>query len=115
MTTLEQRRAALELANEKRLRIADLRRRIRTEHGALEDVLLNPPEELAGIPIIDIVRYAYDNRPAKTAERLGRLAIRDGVNLLMPLGRASARTREWTAEHTVWHRSAAWSRLGVRS
>jgi hypothetical protein len=99
----DQRFAALELANEKRIRQAELRRRLASERGALRDVLLNPPEEFEHVAIIDVVRLAYSKgRACKSMERLGRLAVRDHVNLLMPLGSASARTREWTAEHAEW-------------
>jgi hypothetical protein len=99
-----QRLAALELANDKRTRRAELRRRLAAERGALREVLMDPPPELEGVPIIDVVRLAYGSgRASKSIERLGRLAVRDRMNLLMPLGKASVRTREWTAEHAEWH------------
>jgi hypothetical protein len=102
LSPTEQRMAALEVANSKRLRKAELRRRLVSERGALRDVLLDPPPEFAHMPIIDVVRLAQTSRAAKSLQRLGRLAVRDRVNLLMPLGSASLRTREWTAEHAQW-------------
>jgi hypothetical protein len=103
VSPIEQRMAALEVANSKRLRGAELRRRLASERGALREVLLNPPAEFQHLAIIDVVRLAYTRpRASKSIERLGRLAVRDRVNLLMPLGAASVRTREWTAEHAEW-------------
>jgi glucose-6-phosphate dehydrogenase assembly protein OpcA len=103
MSPTEQRMIALERANEKRSRAAHLRRRLAGERGALRAVLLDPPEEFAQVAIIDVVRLAYSKRSAKSLARLGRLAVRDRVNLMMPLGEASLRTREWTADHAEWH------------
>ena len=98
-----QRTLALERANEKRLAMADLRARLVSERGALADVMLNVPAELERMAIVDVVRLAYGKRSARSIERLGRLAVWDGVNLLMPLGEASERTRRWVAERAVWH------------
>src|SRR4051812_4057006 len=103
MTGREQRAAALAAANDKRLRIAALRRRIISERGALQDVLRDPPDELADWPLIDVVRLSYGKRTTVSMQQLGRLALRDGVNLMMPLGRASLRSREWLAGHASWH------------
>jgi hypothetical protein len=89
-------------ANAKRLRMAALRRYLRTETGALEDILRDPPAEFEDWPLIDVVRLGYNKRGSVACERLGRLAVRDGVNLLVPLGRASLRSREWIIKHARW-------------
>lgn len=103
MTTTEQRTLALGRANDKRARMSALKQRLRTERGALAGVLLDPPDELAHMPVIDVVRLAWGLRASRSLERLGRLALRDGVNLMMPLGHSSARTRSWLAEHASWN------------
>ena len=93
---------ALNMANDKRARITELRHRIASNRAALDEVLLDPPEALERMAIADVVRLAYSQRSGAAMERLGRLALRDGVNLMMPLGRASLRSREWVAEHAAW-------------
>lgn len=103
MTTTEQRDMALVLANEQRAAVAELRRRVARERGALEDVLMNPPDVLAQWPVVDVVRMTYSQRSSKALARLGQLAARDRVNLLVPLGMASERTRVWAVEHVAWH------------
>jgi hypothetical protein len=112
MSPDEQRMKALQRADAKRIALADLRARLRSERGALADVMLDPPELLADVAIVDVVRLAYGKRSARSLQRLGAMAAQDRVNLLMPLGSASLRTREWVARHAMWHwtSSANWGR-----
>lgn len=100
--TVEERDRRLRLANDKRLRVAALRQQMRTGQVTLTQVLMDPPEELSGYTILDVLRFPrstdrYQGSAGLT--RLGRMALRDGVNLAIPLGEASARTRAWAAEH----------------
>jgi hypothetical protein len=100
---VDQPTQALQVANAKRIAMAALRRRLRTERGALADVMLNPPAVLENVAIVDVVRLAYSKRSGRMMQLLGREACRDNVNLLMPLGCASLRTRRWVAEHAGSH------------
>lgn len=107
MTREEQRTAALVRANDKRIARADLRARLVSERGSLADIMRDPPEVLADMALVDVVRLSYGKRSAASLARLGRLACRDHINLLMPLGEASERTREWVAVHATWHWAAS--------
>ena len=104
MSPATQRQKALVVANARRSEVAALKRRLATENGALEDILRDPPEALHRMFIIDVVRLSRATRSnVKAMQRLGRLAVRDGVNLMIPLGQASTRTREWTIAHARWN------------
>jgi hypothetical protein len=98
----QQRHAALHLANSRRHQIALTKQRLRTGDLPLATVMRTQPELLADVALIDIVRWAYvvAKRP-RAIERLGRQAVIDGVNLMVPLGRASARSRAWVAQHAL--------------
>ena len=105
MTTAElteQRTKALECAMDKRRAMADLRARLASERGALADVMRDPPDAVSRMLVVDVVRMAHSQRSTEALRRLGHLAVRDGVNLLVPLGGASLRTREWVAQHAAW-------------
>jgi hypothetical protein len=106
-SVVEQRAAALSLANQRRTTRAQLRRRISTGDLTLAAVLEDPPDELRDLIILDIVRIARGSRHSARyvawLERMGRAAIVDGVNLMMPLGRASQRTRDWVAVYASWN------------
>lgn len=95
---------ALEAANAKRARMTAIRRQAREGRHGLEALLLDPPPEIARLPMIDVVRMSRSGSASRTAmERLGRMALRDDVNLMMPIGRASVRTRRWVVEHALWN------------
>lgn len=90
---------ALELANANRLGRAEWRRRIAGDRDLLVSVLLDPPDDLAGVRLLDLLRWSRRTRPGANRcdsfDRLGARAVRANVNLLMPLGRASRASREW--------------------
>lgn len=93
-----QRTTALQVANARRLQTALMKKQLRTGALPLTTVMSAPPELLAGTPLIDIVRWAYaSNRRTAAIEQLGRQAVIDNVNLMVPLGRASAKSRAWVA------------------
>lgn len=94
-----QRLDALERANVKRLARADYRRRLPGDADLLRAVLLDPPDDLKAVRLHEIVAWSRKDRCARTRgiESLGRRAVVHGVNLMMPLGRASLRSREWLA------------------
>ena len=103
----QQRSLALQKANARRLHIAAYRRALRTGQLPLESVMRDQPAPLAGELLVDVVRMAYTNRASTTGlERLGADAVSAGVNLMVPLGRASARSRAWVARNLrCWHPS----------
>lgn len=94
----QQRSSALQKANTRRVQIALVRKRLRTGALPITAVMRTQPELLARAPLIDVIRWAYSpNRGSRAIEQLGRQAVIDGVNLMVPLGRASARSRAWVA------------------
>lgn len=99
-----QRDKALRMANGRRMQLVELRRDMRAGRVTLAEIMVDPPDLLEHVACIDVVRMNYSRVKATPwMERLGRLAVADGINLMMPLGRASARTREWIAENAAWH------------
>lgn len=85
---------------------SEVRRAIRTGVLTLEAVMSDPPPALAGVLLIDVVRLGYRYRTAESVTELGRLALRAGVNLMIPLGVASERSRRWVAENGCrYHRT----------
>lgn len=111
MTVAEQREAARLSANDKRRAVAATRQRLQSGTLTLADAMSNPPDELLRYPLIDVIRFTRRSlRPGGGSfVAIGRQAIRDDVNLMVPLGRASARSRAWVAEfgtHGQWGVSA---------
>ena len=98
---MSQHMDALALANRSRLARADWRKRLAGDRDLLVRVLLEQPDALADVWLIDLLRWSRSTRPSAnkcdTMPRLGARAVRADVNLLMPLGRASLRSREWLA------------------
>lgn len=96
------------LAHAKRRGMAAVRRKLRTGELTLGDVMAAQPAELNDVLLVDVLRWARRCGGKRVAEIVGREALRDQVNLMVPLGRASARSRAWVAEHGVrsWIRSA---------
>lgn len=88
---------------------AHLREDVRLGHLSLAEALVHP--RLANRMLVELVRWQWFSRggtarPALT--ELGRLAVRDGVNLLQPASGASTYTRAWVVEHGAkWTRRAA--------
>jgi hypothetical protein len=108
MATLEvpQHMQALQRGNELRGRRAEAKRRLRSGDLSLADAMGDPPPEIAGMLLIDVIRALGTSRRASLQD-LGRMAIADRVNLMVPLGGASARSRAWVATH-----GGRWTSLG---
>ena len=107
-----QRQRALVAGNARRAAVAQLRRALQADPPSIRDVLLNPPEMLAGMLLVDVVCLPCGGRRPRTAVlmQLGRRAIDDGVNLLAPLDRATPSARAWVAANAVWvPRGRKWS------
>jgi hypothetical protein len=114
------REQALEIANDRRVALADLRRSVRDGVLTLGDVLLPVHPLVVSIDLVDVVRWQYRDRWAGCAalERLGRRAVEERVNLLMRAGRASETSRMWVAQNgghskPAWAAKRAMAGLGV--
>jgi hypothetical protein len=111
MTADEQRTAARRLADQNRRVNVELRRRVKTGEVTIAEILANPPAHWAHVPMIDVIRRVRGRRVWGSGttwlERLGRAAVRDDVNVFMPVGRASTRSRErmirYAAENLIVH------------
>jgi len=105
----DQRRAALVTANKRRKAVAEIRAEISASRENACRVLLDPPEPALGLAVIEVLVLARSSLGWRSAgvKEIGARALRDNVNVLVPLGEASQRTREWAAtEGMVWARGA---------
>lgn len=100
MTPVEQRTASLRLANTQRRAQRDLKIALREGTIQFADLLAAPPPFLASVPIIDLIRWTRAKK-GPSLVTIGRAAVRDGVNLMLPLGDASAHSRGWVAENAT--------------
>lgn len=98
MTATEQRDAARVVANERRTELAALKRGLRNGSVSLEAVLSDPPDELRGRLLIDVIRWTRSKSNGRAITEVGRQALRDNVNLMVAVGDTSARTRAWVAQ-----------------
>lgn len=103
MTPQEQRQTALTTANESRSQLAALKRQLRTGEISIEDAMKEPV--FADALLIDVVRFTRSCglRRQGTLTVLGKQALRDNVNLMVTVGRASERSKAWVAEHGYRH------------
>ncbi len=97
MTTTEQRAHALRQANHIRRERADLKAAMRDGTVTLDDLLMTPHPAVVDTPLIDVLlwRRRATRMQAPALARLGERAVRDRVNLLLPVGAASERVRAW--------------------
>lgn len=94
MSPTTQRREALDSANALRAERAEIRKGLRDGSLTLENVLLDPPEALLAVPLLDVLQM--DRHRRTTAMwRLNGLAVHEGVNLMLPVGHASEQTRRF--------------------
>lgn len=93
---------ALALANGRRLEIRQLREQVSAGEVTLAELMQDPPAAIEHWACIDVVRLKWTRRTNTSLEKLGRLAVRDGINLLLPMSRASKETRAWIAAHVTW-------------
>jgi hypothetical protein len=104
MTATEQRVTALKTANVKRIDVARHKRSMRGNAKAVIDALEERPDDLAHIPVVELLAWARTcGLRSATMEKVGRRAVADGVNLLVPLGRASSHTRQWAMDYGLEH------------
>lgn len=92
---------ALATAQDRRMRMAQLRRDLRCNPQLLAEWMADPPELLLDVPLLDLVRWTRSSRARSytAITDLNGRAVRERVNLMMPLGRASTASREFVAEH----------------
>lgn len=84
-------------------RAVALRREMRGNHRLFVQVLSSPPKEMAHWTLLEML-LAVRGGGRRTMRypqmrALGRRAVTAGVNLLTPLGEASATDRAWVAQH----------------
>lgn len=75
---------------------------LRSGEMTLRDVMRERPVELADAPLIDVIRMARVRRNGPAVQEIGRRAVRDGVNLMVPLGKASTASRAWVATNGTY-------------
>ena len=102
----EQSMSALEVANKNRGLLKEMKARVRDGRVPLRDVLMSPPKEFEHYAIVDVVRLARNvprYRSPAWFQRMGQAASQQQINLLIPVGTASLRTRRWVVEYAQWH------------
>lgn len=97
---VEQRAEARKASAVKRGRIAELRKHVQAGRVGVDVLLLEPPALIAHMALVDVMGLARPDRCGPWREGIGRAAVRDGVNVLVPVGKASRVTREWAAAHS---------------
>jgi hypothetical protein len=71
------------------------RRDLRSGVITLQQVYDAMPEELARVRLFELLEWCRYMSSEKMIA-VGREAVRDGINLMVPLGRSSERSRRWT-------------------
>jgi hypothetical protein len=94
----EHREEACRRSATKRRAGADLRRDLHNGDVSLAEVLLDPPECIAHLPLFQVLLMGRSLGPRKL-QYLNTWAMREFVNLATPLGQASQRSRQWCAKN----------------
>lgn len=110
MATAEHMATITRRANEVRASRAAAKRALRSGALTLPVAMRDRPDELLDVLLIDIVRWSRNRSSTAAISHIGAMAVRDSVNLMMPLGRASLRSRDWVAQHgcRYWRPSASY-------
>lgn len=96
--SLEQRRAALQIANEIRTYRAELKREVKAGKKSVIDLLLDPPEEIDTMRVVDLLLAAPKIGQAKVkkilatcrispSKTVGGMSQRQRTELVMTIGR----------------------------
>lgn len=103
MTALAQQMRALAAGDEVRGRKARLRRHLRGNPDELARVLLEPPEEIRGLTVLEVLACSRsDGMRAAGVRSISWLAARErGLSVAEPVGAVSPDDRAWLAEHAV--------------
>lgn len=97
-----QAREALAIANVKRSAIREIKRQVQVGELVLADLLRDPPPALAHMSVFEVMMLRRQLRGQSSdaaRQKIGGRAVADQVNVLIPLGRASQRTRNWAADN----------------
>ncbi len=78
---------------------AQVRADLRAGRIRVADVLADPPACILDVTLHDVLRWQVATRSPRRDMRLGSEALADRVNLLVPVGLASARSKAWAAQH----------------
>lgn len=90
---------ALAIGNERRLKVAALRRRVREGQLKTADLLNDPPDALLNLSVFEVMLFARETRGCGSCRRqIGADALRDQINVLIHVGEASQRTLRWAAQ-----------------
>lgn len=103
---MSQHMKALENANKNRVLLKEMKERVRDGRVPLRDVLMAPPKQFEHYAIVDVVRLARNvprYRSPAWFQRMGQAASQQQINLLIPVGTASLRTRRWVVQYAEWH------------
>jgi hypothetical protein len=108
MTATQQRQHAIQQANRIREQRHTIKQDLQAGTLTLTDILTAPHPAVATTPLLDVMLWARKRgMQAPGLARVGEQAIRDRVNLLLPVGSASLRMRKWCAENTPPRERAA--------
>jgi hypothetical protein len=100
---------ALERAQAVRLGRVARKREAFQQPAVIRGWLNDPPEDLLSAPLLDLIQWTRSRGRQRhpSIVQINAEAVRAGVNLMMPLGRASVRSRAWVAEHGLWYSRGA--------
>jgi acetolactate synthase regulatory subunit len=90
-------RALGALSNAARTERSVIRRQLRMGETSLSVILRDPPQPMAKDPLFDVLKWVR-HRGHRWLIDVNRRAILEGVNLAVPLGQASERSRRWLVE-----------------
>lgn len=94
----------LQTANEVRLLRNNLKRDVRADRDTVQAIIARREELVIDYTIYDIIRIAKEDRRSHVRiSDMNAAAVRDGINLLISLRRASERTRRWTINYLNAH------------
>jgi hypothetical protein len=103
MDALAQRRDAIDKANAIRTARAQIKKQVQAGEITVAGLMADPPDVLSSMAVCDVIRFAHKSHRGSDTwwfENLGKHAAIERVNLCVPLGRASVRTRAWIATNT---------------
>ncbi len=93
------RDASLTLRRER----AAIKTALRAGRVTLTDLMDEPPSAMADVMLIEVLRWArVSSSSRRQLAMLGGWALRDGVNLMLPVGHAPMLARAWVAEHGTY-------------
>lgn len=80
----------------------EVRAGLRSGTLTLKEVMREQPEAITDLALIDIIRMTRCRRNGPVMQEIGRRAVRDNINLMVPLGKASVSSRAWVARNGTY-------------